>query len=447
MTAVWSRLARAQGLFRLSAGLLLGVAIAVQAKLVAVAAVGLAGVAVGVTYPPVLVGLMYAGMLFDRLGATGEKVGDFPVTASKLTVAASLGIWALAVALRGVRPVRWHPVLTAMLGVMAAMAVSTAWNNSLEHGRFPLYGIGMMMVMVALVSTILAEARLEPLLRLLAVVLLAAIAAGLRAPLVAGADGRVSGTMGDPNEWATTMVLLGPLLLGGLAFDAHPVGRALRMAILMLLPLGVLRSESRAALVAMGLVAPGCLYLLRHRRGEIAACALLAVLAAPLVIDLELALARFWNLVGSLRGQAAVRDASFVERSELFRQGVQLFADHWVIGAGPGNFESATGFISEIGTLRPAHNTYLEIASEQGLVGLIPAAFFMATVVWTLYEAWRAAGRERDRSRVLGAALGLGGFALMAGTLGLLTFAMGYLVLGVALAMVNQTYRPDVEPR
>ena len=432
-----------EGILRIALGAALGLAVAYQVKLVILAAVGLVGVAVGVAYPPVLVAAMYAGMLFDRLGTTGESVGDFPVTASKLTVAASVGIWAVCVALRGGVPVRWHRVGTAMLVVMAAMSVSIVWNNAMEHGKFPLYGIGMMLVMVILVSTILAEARLEPLFRFLAVVLLAAIAAGLRVPMVEGADGRVSGTMGDPNEWATTIVLLAPLLLGGLATDTHLLGRLLRMGLVVLVPLGVLRSESRAALVVMALITPGCLYLLRNRRGELWFCLAAAALAAPLVIDLETALARFWSLMGAVQGEAHARDASFVERSELFRQGVQLFADRWVIGAGPGNFESATGFISEIGTLRPAHNTYLEIASEQGIVGLIPALAFMLTVAATLRDAWRAAVRERDRNRVLGAALGLSAFALMAATLGLITFAMGYLVLGVALAIVHQTHQPD----
>mgnify|MGYP003886132705 CR=1 FL=1 len=92
----------------------------------------------------------------------------------------------------------------------------------------------------------------------------------------------------------------------------------------------------------------------------------------------------------------------------------QEFRDNWLFGVGPGNFESATGFISEDGRLRPAHNTYLEIASEQGLVGLFPAVIFMLTVAYTLYRAYHGARRERDRARIFGIAVGLG-LALTAG--------------------------------
>lgn len=444
MSTARALVGRVEAPVRLGLALLLGVLVAVQVKLAIVAAgAALLGV-LGFSAPPMLVGGMYAGMLFDRLGATGSKLGDFPITASKLTVLGSIGLWAVRSLITRERLFRWHPVYTSMLGMMAGMAVSIAWNDSLEHGKFPLYGLGMMMMMMLLIHAILAEVPLEPLVRFLAVVLLAALVAGMRHPFVEGAEGRESGTMGDPNEWATTIVLLSPVLLGVLVDDPHPLARPLRMGLVALAPLGVLRSESRAALVVTAAILPGCLYLMRRRRGEVLACLVGAVLAAPVVIDLDLAFDRFWNLVGSFQGSAPKFDESFEERSELFRQAVQLFADNWIIGAGPGMFESATGFVSHLGTLRPAHNTYLEIASEQGIVGLIPTSFFMATVAWTLHGAWMGATRERDRNRVLGAALGLGAFALMAATLGLFTFAMGWLVLGIVLAIVHQAHRPDV---
>jgi O-antigen ligase len=424
-------------------GLVLGVVAAVQPALALVGAVG-AGLGLGaVRWPALVVAFMYLGMLFDRLGLTGVNVGDFPVTASKLSVGAGLGAWVLHAGLTSSRPLRWHPVLTALVGLIATTAVGIAVASTLALGKFTLYGLIMMLVMVALVYAILAEARLELLYRFMAVVLVAVLMAAIAQPNVTGADGRVSGPMGDPNEWATTVLLVTPLLLGGLAGDDGMAGRVLRLLLVVLAPLAVLRSESRAALVALVVVSPALLYLLRSRRAELAVCGGALVVVGPFFLDLDNALRRFWQLVGSVSGRGGTHDDSFEERSELFRQGVALFRDHWLLGAGPGTFETATGFVSHQGTLRPAHNTYLEIAAEQGVVGLVPAAIFGLTVVWTLYKAWKGATRSSDRDRLLGAAIGLGAFALMAATLGLLTFAMGYFVLGFSLALAWQGGRPD----
>jgi len=267
---------------------------------------------------------------------------------------------------------------------------------------------------------------------------------------VAGAGGgvgeasRATGTMGDPNEWATMILLLGPVILGGLNHDQHWSARPLRLSLLGLLPLAVLLSGSRASVFVGSLVGLACLYLLRERRGELLLCGAVGAVVFPFVGGLEFTLSRLRSLIDNFQGGAAVPEQSFIERMELLRQGRELFLDNWLFGVGPGNFASATGFISETGKLRPAHNTYLEIASEQGVVGLLVAGVFLLTVAMTLYSAHRDARRARDRSRILGIVVGLCAVALMAATLGLLTFSMAYMVLGVALAVAEQSRRADV---
>lgn len=418
----------------------LGVLSAVQPALGVLALAGAAVLAVSMSWPPILIFFMFAGILFDRLGVTGAKLGDFPVTASKLSVVGGLGVWTLLTLLDPGKSWRWHRVLGGLGALVATTAVTIATAGSLEHGKFTLYGLVMMGVMVALVYAVTAEARLAPLYRLLGTVLLAATLASVLRP-GSGEGDRATGTMGDPNEWATTVLLTAPLLLGGLVGDPTPLGRLLRTALVLAGPLAVLRSESRAALVTLILTSPGWIWLLRRRAGELGVAGAVALLGAPLLIDLEAGMERLQNLLTAFTQGSNAEDSSFTERSELFRQGVQLFADNWVLGAGPGNFEYATGFVSHEGLLRPAHNTYLEIASEQGVVGLFGGAVLFATVALTLREGWRVAAAHREpegRERVAGAAIGLGAFALMAATLGLLTFAMGYLALGLTLAVVHQ---------
>lgn len=418
-------------------GLGLGAALLMQAKLAIVAVGGIVLAWMGLMTPSTLVCLMFLGVLFDRLGVTGMKIGSFPVTASKLSVLGSIGLWTLHITLnRGPTPIRWHPILSAMLGVIASTGVCIAYANSMEEGKFTLYGLIMMTVLVTLVYAILSDLPLQPVYRFLGIVLIAALLASVRRP--GAGEGRVTGTMGDPNEWATSVLLLTPFVLGGLVDDVHWGASLLRMGLISLAPLGILLSESRTALVVSFLISPACIYLLRQRRAELLLCGGVGLVAAPIFVNIAAIFNRFEQLINNLRGGAAMIDYSLEERSELARQGKQLFLDNWLIGAGPGNFAKATGFISHEGTFRPAHNTYLEIASEQGIVGLIPTGIFLLTVLFSLWQSYQDASLPQHRHRVFGVAVGLGAFSLMAATLNLLTFSMGYLVLGCSMAIMYQ---------
>jgi hypothetical protein len=69
-------------------------------------------------------------------------------------------------------------------------------------------------------------------------------------------------------------------------------------------------------------------------------------------------------------------DPSLVQRSAAQEIAAIIFADNWLFGTGPGSFGSVIYEYSSqsgdllIGPTRAQHNTYLEIASESGVVGL-----------------------------------------------------------------------------
>ena len=439
MSETWPRVGIGRVLPPIALGLALGLACSQQPLLTAVGVAGALVVVACVAQPRWLVLLMFLGILFDRLGLTSIRVANFPITASKLTVLGSLALWGLHVALSRSRLLRWHPVMSGLMGLALATAVGIAVANSMTNGRFALFGIVMMTVLVGLVYTSLADVSLNGLYRVLSLALVGVLILSLARGGGVGEAARSSGTMGDPNEWATMVLLLTPLLLGGLADDRHILARGLRLALIGLGPLAVLHSGSRAALVVGLLILPACVWILRKRGSELVIVGLLAVVAAPFLLNVDVALRRFDSLVMNLTGTAVVADASLDERTELFHQARDLFLDHWLIGVGPGNFAEATGFVTLTGRVRPAHNTYLEIASEQGLVGLIPTAVLAGIVGWTLWQAIRDAPSALHRNRLVGASLGLMGVALMAASLGLLTFSMAYLALGFTLAVVAQS--------
>lgn len=420
-------------------GLLCGLALVVDVRLVPLLAVGGLAAWVGVKNPQLLVLLIFVSILFDKLGATSVKVAKLPVTASKLAVVSAIGLWALHAMVRKVPPVRGHAVLVALVGVVIATGIATAWSDCFDDGRFTLLGLAMVTVLTGLVYVILADRDLGPMYRALSGVVVVALLASLAGGSTVDDHGRASGTFGDPNEWATLVLLVVPTLLGGLAEDRHPVSRVLRLGLIGLAPLAILQSGSRSALLVGGLAGLGSLVVLRNNRRELALCAGAGVLLAPLVVDVGTALERLERLVGRFTGSASmVNDSSLDERGELLRQGLQLFQDHWFMGAGPGRFAKATGFISLDGRYRPAHNTYLEIAGEQGIFGLTVFLVFMAVVAWTVAVAHRRSPSAVHKARVAGVGIGLGCLALMSATLGMLTFSMAYLVLGLGLAVAHQ---------
>jgi len=411
-----------------------GLALAVKPLLVVAGLIGGGIALVGMLYPTTLVGFMFMAVLFDRLGVTGMNIAAFPITASKLSVLAGLGLWTARVGLGRDPLLRWHPVFFGMLSVVVMTAAMVAYHDCLASGKYILFGLGMMTVLVAFVYTVLAEARLDWLFRFLAMVLVTVCLLSM-AP---SGGGRASGPLGDPNEWGTLVLLLTPAILGGLAGDHHPLARPLRMALFLLAPLVILRSGSRSAFVVCVAIVPCCIYLLRRHRGELIASAGLAAIVAPFAMGLSSTVDRIVSLIGNLNGQAVIPDTSLDERSELFHQGWDLFQDHWLLGSGPGTFPQATGFLSTMGEFRPAHNSYMEVACEQGLVGLTPFVILAGIVALTLWRGYRYARDEAAENRVLGVSFGLGSVVLMAGTLGLLTFSMAYLTLGLALAIVAQ---------
>ncbi len=435
------RAASAGGLSSAVLGGLVGGTIAVSPWVPPLALGAAAFVVAGVVLPVVPVGGVFVAMLFDQLGLTSMKVANLPVTLSKLSVLAALALWLVHAALFGRRPLRWHPVLGALLVFIASMALSFAVAGGWSDDGFQLFmGMGMLTVLVGLVSSALADQPLQGTYRVLGLAFVATLATSLALGM-SGDEGRATGTWEDPNEWAAVVMLLAPTLLGGLVDDDSVLARLLRIGVLLLAPAAVILSESRAAVLVAVPIGLASLHLLRRHRRELLLCAVLGTLALPLSGRLDDAVARYETLVDRVQGTALVEDASLSERSELLRQGVDLFAEHWVVGVAPGNFRTATGYIPIKGGTKTAHNTYLQVAAEQGLVGVAALLLLAVTIGRTMVVALRLARRPADRSRLLGVTIGLSAFALMAATLGLLTLAFAYFVIGLGLAVDAQARR------
>ena len=94
------------------------------------------------------------------------------------------------------------------------------------------------------------------------------------------------------------------------------------------------------------------------------------------------------------------------DRSDLQRVTWRQFAEHPLLGVGPGN--SNLHYTSSSGQPVQAeytHNEYLQLASEVGIPGVVLAAGSLAALAWSFVGRRRRAGLVRSGSHVAGLAL------------------------------------------
>ncbi len=189
----------------------------------------------------------------------------------------------------------------------------------------------------------------------------------------------------DPNYFAA--MLLVPLSLAIGMFRSTP-SRPLKllMAISVLLAsVAIFLTMSRGALVAMILMAAVYVYRLGIRVRTV------AVIVIVLAVLSLFAPATFWE---RLRPEAL---ATGTGRTNIWAAGAQMLKHHFILGVGWGNFPVAYDSYAGAGPQfqgyrRDSHNTYLNILSEQGVIGL--TLFFFA-----LFYQFRLLRQGPDRVR------------------------------------------------
>lgn len=170
---------------------------------------------------------------------------------------------------------------------------------------------------------------------------------------------------------ALLMVLAVPLSLG-LARSARRPGEPLVWwTLAALAALGVVLNQNRSALLA--LLAAGLLALPWPRRtGSVMTVLVAAVVVAAVLWQLGM-LDRFLSLGGP--GLATRQDGQAVatvqSRLALWDSAWQIIQAHPVAGVGPGLFERALAELAPRLDKVPAHNTWLTLLAETGVVGAL----------------------------------------------------------------------------
>ncbi|GAC1635121.1 MAG: O-antigen ligase family protein [Chloroflexota bacterium] len=263
--------------------------------------------------------------------------------------------------------------------------------------------------------------------RQLAAVALAVVAAGLSQALLGyvqfvfqlGPDAfkhgpflRAYGSFDQPNPYAGFLNMTLPLALC-LALHWRSRGlRALGLGAVALILGAIVVSESRGALLAGSLAIAIVLALLSKRAAFVVGMSALTALGAGLLATFNLVpLAPFVRVLtavglgGVSFGDVNDTNFSAVERAAHWVAGVRIFASHPVLGVGAGNYAVAYPAFHPRGwyaALDHAHNYYINIAAEAGILGLAAYILLVGSALWYSYAANRRAHHGLHHAIVLG---------------------------------------------
>ena len=217
-----------------------------------------------------------------------------------------------------------------------------------------------------------------------------------------GTDGdlqqRASGPIGEKNFYAQMLLAALPLAVAFVRVDRGAT-RLLAAAAAILIAAGVVLTFSRGAAVAAMVLLLAALALRIVRGRVVVGLALAAVLVTALVPSYAARLATLTGVGGALEVTEDV-DPVIAQRANDVLAATAAFADHPVLGVGPGLFaatyrEYATRVAGLPGDLDyAAHNLYLEIASETGLLGLAAFGGLVTTTLIALVRARRSAAHD-----------------------------------------------------
>lgn len=190
---------------------------------------------------------------------------------------------------------------------------------------------------------------------------------------------RAVGTAGNPNHFACMVIFVIPLILHRVFFAKSSLARAGNIALFMLNVLAVVFTFSRSGAVVLGLVLllSGLRLATRLKPRE------LGVVGASLLVVAAVILAsippEYWQRQMSI-GHAA--DHSITRRMSYLDVAWDVFRSAPFLGQGPGMFnliyarsEQALAYGGATDVGRDAHNTYVEIGTGTGILGI--AAFLI----------------------------------------------------------------------
>ncbi|HMH50450.1 MAG TPA: O-antigen ligase family protein [Candidatus Acidoferrum sp.] len=299
----------------------------------------------------------------------------------------------------GERHLIWRKREVRLVLLLAGLAV-TSMPFSAWPGFTYAFIIGPFALVVLLFLLIVAVTTSQRIATSLVLTLLSAVVALSAFTLLGGealgGSGRAYATKTyDPNDLAMVIDCALPFAVLG-AFSLRGPGRLVAGAATVFGVVAVVKTISRGGFI--GLVLVGVLLVFRWR--SVSLIRRLTVLLACAVILSVSVPSNYWYSIGTVFNLNPSDDDSYLEsgirgRSDMWMQGLIVFSQHPILGVGAGAFEIAEGLShGGAGKWSAAHNSFIQIASELGIVGF---AVFAALIVLSVRNARAVARAARAR--------------------------------------------------
>lgn len=266
---------------------------------------------------------------------------------------------------------------------------------------------------------------------------------------------RIAGPLGDPNFFAQILILLVPIGLFLAWGERRRIQKVVALLLTAIVSAGTVMTYSRSAALVLAAVLGLSLVA---RRGHVRELALGLLFAAVLLLALPNDFVRRLSTVGEILpgGEETLDpDSSFAERRLYAGVAWQQFLEHPVLGVGVGNYTAHfDDYAQRVGSVGRqyeeegrffAHNLYLEIGAETGVLGLVGFALSMVAGIVYLRRAYASFLAAED-SVMAGLAR-----ALEISLIGFLLFGVflhnqypryPFLILGFAAAVYRICCRP-----
>ncbi len=349
------------------------------------------------------------------------QAGGLNITLTQVLVFCGGAAVLMQAAIAGRLRIRWDAWRRPLLLFMLALILSTTQATDLKLSIKELLKLGEWLLTYLLVlSYVDTPARLR---RVLLLLVLAALSQGLLglAQTVAHAGPtsfvragalRASGTFDQPNPFAGFLNFTLPLVLAGSITGVRVVGRLTRPAI-VILGAALLASGSRGALLA--LIAAGAVMALVHAPRTrillgLGGATLVGVVAGALIgvvpVSITTAVLDVFGVSNIDVANPTPRDWPTAERLAHQLAGLRMFADHPLLGVGIGNYPAAYARYQVApvwaNNLGHAHNYYINVAAEAGVVGLGAFVLVLVSAFVIVTRLYRRAADPVARTLALG---------------------------------------------
>ena len=209
-----------------------------------------------------------------------------------------------------------------------------------------------------------------------------------------GRAGWYMGTFDNFNDLAALTLLQLSMAVALLMTEKWGLVRLGALAGVLIFPFMILVTQSRGVFLALGLFTLlSVLGMKRKMRGIMVLAGLGGVLVLMSPDGVWERLKGLRNLTNTEDLRTVDQEGSAEQRYMLLQAGMQIASANPVLGVGLGTIAYANGDVSDVLADRDAHNTYVTLAAENGIPGLL---LFLFLVGGTIMRSRRVRQRVRD---------------------------------------------------